>query len=175
MEKINASLDELLEGIKSDWTKLGPLIDPEAVREPQGLRTEGGLTRGEEHRTRRAFRGLSLSLSGVLRLRRPLARFRRGVPSRGTGHEAWRIGGPRCGPVLGVLGAAPPNRPCPPALKRPAAGYPCGPFPSLPLRPPWPPRRLLAGFALRARTHKSRFCRRGATTAHSKCTPSPPR
>jgi hypothetical protein len=46
VEKINASLDELLESIKSDWTKLGPVIDLEAVREPQGSRTEGGSTVG---------------------------------------------------------------------------------------------------------------------------------
>jgi hypothetical protein len=43
VEKINASLDELLESIKSDWTNLGPVIDLEAVREPQGSRTEGGV------------------------------------------------------------------------------------------------------------------------------------
>jgi hypothetical protein len=35
---------ELLASITSDWTKLGPLIDPEAVREPRGSRTEGGST-----------------------------------------------------------------------------------------------------------------------------------
>jgi hypothetical protein len=46
VEKINASLDELLESIKSDWTNLGPVIDLEAVREPQGSRTEGGSTVG---------------------------------------------------------------------------------------------------------------------------------
>jgi hypothetical protein len=36
----------LLESIKSDWTKLGPVIDLEAVREPKGSRTEGGSTVG---------------------------------------------------------------------------------------------------------------------------------
>jgi hypothetical protein len=35
-----ASLDELLELIKSELTKLGPTLDPEVVREPQGSRTE---------------------------------------------------------------------------------------------------------------------------------------
>jgi hypothetical protein len=35
---------ELLASITSDLTKLGPLIDPEAVRELRGSRTEGGLT-----------------------------------------------------------------------------------------------------------------------------------
>ena len=42
----DASLDELLEKIKEELRKLGPLIDLEAVREPQGSRTEGGLTAG---------------------------------------------------------------------------------------------------------------------------------
>jgi hypothetical protein len=34
------SLDELLVTIKQEWAKLGPLIDLEAVQEPQGSRTE---------------------------------------------------------------------------------------------------------------------------------------
>jgi FkbM family methyltransferase len=41
-----ASLDELLVKIKDQLRKLGPLIDLEAIREPQGSRTEGGLTAG---------------------------------------------------------------------------------------------------------------------------------
>jgi hypothetical protein len=40
----NASLDELLVKIQDELRKLGPLIDLEAIREPQGSRTEGGLT-----------------------------------------------------------------------------------------------------------------------------------
>jgi hypothetical protein len=42
----NASLDEPLVKIKDQLRKLGPLIDLEAIREPQGSRTEGGLTVG---------------------------------------------------------------------------------------------------------------------------------
>jgi hypothetical protein len=42
----NASLDELLVKIKDELRKLGPLIDLEAIREPQGSRIEGGLTVG---------------------------------------------------------------------------------------------------------------------------------
>jgi hypothetical protein len=43
---INAKVDigELLESIKSEWTKLGPLIDLEVAREPQGPRTESSLS-----------------------------------------------------------------------------------------------------------------------------------
>jgi hypothetical protein len=40
------SLDELLVKIKEELRKLGPLIELEAIREPQGSRTEGGLTAG---------------------------------------------------------------------------------------------------------------------------------
>ena len=48
-------------------TKLGPIIDLEIVCEPQGSRTEGGLTAGSqiiEHgrRLRRAGRGLPLGV-----------------------------------------------------------------------------------------------------------------
>jgi hypothetical protein len=39
-----ATLDELLERIKSQLEKLGPILDLEVVREPQGSRTECGLT-----------------------------------------------------------------------------------------------------------------------------------
>jgi hypothetical protein len=42
----NASLDEPLVKIKDELRKLGPLIDLEAIREPQGSRTEGGSTVG---------------------------------------------------------------------------------------------------------------------------------
>jgi hypothetical protein len=42
----DASLDELLVKIKDELRKLGPLIDLEAIREPQGSRIEGGLTVG---------------------------------------------------------------------------------------------------------------------------------
>jgi hypothetical protein len=40
----DATLDELLERIKAELTKLGPVLDLEVVREPEGSRTEGGLT-----------------------------------------------------------------------------------------------------------------------------------
>jgi hypothetical protein len=39
-----ATLDELLERIKSELVKLGPIIDFEVTRDPEGSRTEGGLT-----------------------------------------------------------------------------------------------------------------------------------
>ena len=46
----DVSLDELLAKIKGELEKLkpilGPLIDLEVAREPQGSRTEGGLTAG---------------------------------------------------------------------------------------------------------------------------------
>ena len=51
----NASLDELLVKIKEELRKLGPLIDLEAIRGPQGSRTEGGPTAGSrtiEHGSR---------------------------------------------------------------------------------------------------------------------------
>jgi hypothetical protein len=38
-----ASLDGLLAKIKAELTKLGPILDLEIVREPQGW-TEGGVT-----------------------------------------------------------------------------------------------------------------------------------
>jgi hypothetical protein len=38
-----ATLDELLERIKHQLTKLGPILELEVAREPQGSRTEGGL------------------------------------------------------------------------------------------------------------------------------------
>jgi hypothetical protein len=40
----HASLDELLVKIKSELHKLGPIIDLDVAREPQGSRTEGGST-----------------------------------------------------------------------------------------------------------------------------------
>ena len=40
----DASLDELLERIKAELTKLGPILDLEIAREPQGSRTEDGST-----------------------------------------------------------------------------------------------------------------------------------
>jgi hypothetical protein len=40
----NASLDELLERIKDELNKLGPILDMEIVREP----TEGGVAAGVE-------------------------------------------------------------------------------------------------------------------------------
>ena len=40
----DATLDELLEKIRDELRKLGPLIDLESIGEPQGSRTEGGLT-----------------------------------------------------------------------------------------------------------------------------------
>jgi hypothetical protein len=39
-----ASLDELLQRIKTSLVKLGPILDLEIVREPQGPKTKGGLT-----------------------------------------------------------------------------------------------------------------------------------
>ena len=39
-----ATLDELLERIKGELNKLGPILDMEIVREPEGSRTEVGLT-----------------------------------------------------------------------------------------------------------------------------------
>jgi hypothetical protein len=41
----NASLDELLDKIKDELRKLGPLIDLEAIWEPRGSRTERGLSK----------------------------------------------------------------------------------------------------------------------------------
>jgi hypothetical protein len=70
----NASLDELLAKIKDELRKLGPLIDLEAIREPQGSRTEGQLDRGESnHRARLAFKGLGPAgcpVPACVRLRR---------------------------------------------------------------------------------------------------------
>jgi hypothetical protein len=43
-----ASLDELLERSKAELTKLGPILDLEVVSEPEGSRTEGGLTLANE-------------------------------------------------------------------------------------------------------------------------------
>ena len=43
----DASLDELLIKIKDELRKLGPLIDLEAIREPQGVENSGRLDRGE--------------------------------------------------------------------------------------------------------------------------------
>ena len=39
-----ATLDELLERIKGELSKLAPILDIELVREPEGPRTKGGLT-----------------------------------------------------------------------------------------------------------------------------------
>jgi hypothetical protein len=41
----NASLDELLDKIKDELRKLGPLIDLEAIWEPRGSRAERGLSK----------------------------------------------------------------------------------------------------------------------------------
>src|SRR5262249_32909924 len=38
------TLDELLERIRGELTKLAPILDLEVVREPEGSRTEDGLT-----------------------------------------------------------------------------------------------------------------------------------
>ena len=38
-----ATLDELLARIKTELTKLGPILDLEVVREPEGSRTEGSV------------------------------------------------------------------------------------------------------------------------------------
>jgi hypothetical protein len=42
----DVSLDELLVTIRQEWAKLGPLIDLEAIREPQDSRTDDGRTVG---------------------------------------------------------------------------------------------------------------------------------
>ena len=39
-----ATLDELLKRIKGELSKLGPILDMEVVREPEGSRTEGSVT-----------------------------------------------------------------------------------------------------------------------------------
>jgi hypothetical protein len=53
----DVSLDELLVTIRQEWAKLAPLIDVEAVQEPQGSRTEGSLTVGSRRieRNQRSF------------------------------------------------------------------------------------------------------------------------
>ena len=43
-----ATLDELLGRIKEQLIKLGPIIDLEIVREPEGSRTERGVTVGSQ-------------------------------------------------------------------------------------------------------------------------------
>ena len=40
----SVSLDELIAKLRGELHKLGPLIDLEVAREPQGSRTEDGLT-----------------------------------------------------------------------------------------------------------------------------------
>jgi hypothetical protein len=59
VEKINASLDELLESIKCVWTKLGPIIDLEVAREPRGS------SRTIEHGCVQGLEPGQLSLSGL--------------------------------------------------------------------------------------------------------------
>ena len=39
-----ATLDELLERIKAELVTLGPILQLEVVREPEGSKNEGGLT-----------------------------------------------------------------------------------------------------------------------------------
>lgn len=39
-----ATLEELLERIKGELSKLGPILNMEVVREPQASRSQGGLT-----------------------------------------------------------------------------------------------------------------------------------
>jgi hypothetical protein len=76
----NATLDELLVKIKAELTKLGPILDLEAVREPRGVENRARLV--QVRTTRRSFRDLSrraVPCQPVLRLRRPLARFLRGI------------------------------------------------------------------------------------------------
>jgi hypothetical protein len=43
----DATLDELLEKIRVELRKLGPLLDLESIREPQGVENRGRLDRGE--------------------------------------------------------------------------------------------------------------------------------
>jgi hypothetical protein len=79
-----ATLDELLERIRRELTKLGPILDLEVARESEGSRTEGGLTLALKHRARLAFSALS-RLGGPFprcapAAERPLARSRTGRP-----------------------------------------------------------------------------------------------
>jgi hypothetical protein len=94
-----ASLDGLLAKIKAELTKLGPILDLEIVREPQGW-TEGGVTVASRAIEHARVQGLELAVPfrPVLRLRRPLVRFGAeaapGGPAFGSG--AW--------PALGAGG-----------------------------------------------------------------------
>jgi hypothetical protein len=62
----------------------------------------------------------------------------------------------------GLLGAAPGK--CLPGLSGLPPSSHLVPRPLLPLCPPWPPHRLLAGFALKG-AYSSRFCKRGSLNA----------
>ena len=44
----SASLDELLQRLKTQLMKLAPIIDLEILREPEGARTERGVTVGSQ-------------------------------------------------------------------------------------------------------------------------------
>jgi hypothetical protein len=44
----SASLDELLQWLKKQLNKLAPIIDLEILREPEGARTERGVTVGRQ-------------------------------------------------------------------------------------------------------------------------------
>jgi hypothetical protein len=54
-----ATLDELAERIKVQLAKLGPIIELDVLPEPEGSKAEAGLTAGQNHGVRPAFRGLS--------------------------------------------------------------------------------------------------------------------
>jgi hypothetical protein len=44
--KVDSTIEELLAKIREEYKKLGPLIDLDVVREPQGSKTEHRLTLG---------------------------------------------------------------------------------------------------------------------------------
>jgi hypothetical protein len=49
---------ELVERIKGELSKLGPILDLEVVRDPQGSTNEGAVTRGAERSSTVGARGL---------------------------------------------------------------------------------------------------------------------
>jgi hypothetical protein len=70
----NATLDELLDNIKSELTTLAPLVGWEVVTSPPQAGAEGGLTVGSRASGKTPFQGLEPG-GPVLGLQRPLVRF----------------------------------------------------------------------------------------------------